>query len=456
MNRILLSLLVAAAVSTSIVRAQEPAGDGDASGQTTSTPEELQEAVNGLGDRATLLENAVDALKSIKVSGYIQAEWQHFDQNTSVGGRAVNGYSNANKNFFTIRRGRIKFQHKLGTSMSYVLQADVTETGARLKDAYMTYSFFPEDPDNELIAQVGAFNRPNYEVELSSSARESAERSLITRAFYPDERDLGLMFTYHPTLFENFDPKLQVGIFNGNGIVVPESDPYKDLITRLTFPLPLGGESPVQADLGASFYYGGIPQTGDSIVEWEGETRRVVANTESGSMAGWGNRTNFNVEGQIYLDVLPFGGTIIKGELMSGQRPTAGAAATSATVGIGLATSGPDSGKQVPKVIAGSAAKPLSIRNQSGFYAYLVQNIGSNFQLVGKYDVFDRNADLSGTNVKAFDDAKTSVLGLGVNVFIDNIRITAWYEMPTYAKDEVGATEDVKDNKTTLRFQYKF
>lgn len=444
MNRFILSLLVAAAFSTGLVHAQDDDG-----GQQAATPtlEETAETVNGLNDRTTMLETELEKLKMIKISGYIQAEWQHFDQNTNPGGRAF--FSDSRRNLFTIRRGRVKFQHKLGTQMSYVLQADVTERGVGLKDAYGQYTVMPND---ELFVQVGAFNRPNYEVEFSSSARESSERSQIVRAFYPDERDLGFMFTYNPPIADDFNPKLQVGLFNGGGIVTNETDAYKDLIARLMFPLPLGSESPVQVDLGASIYQGGIPQLGDSITKWESEARKTVVNDATGNMKGWGNRANFNVEGQIYLDILPFGGTILRGEFLAGKRPTAATAAGASSVGVVKGSAGQDS----VVAIKGASAANLAIRNQSGFYGYFVQNIGSQLQLALKYDVFDRNTDLSGANVKSSGDAKSSVLGFGVNYFIDNLRITAWYEMPKYETDEISTLEDLKDNKTTIRFQYKF
>ncbi|MBS1913634.1 MAG: hypothetical protein JST22_16725 [Bacteroidetes bacterium] len=444
MTRVLLALLVAAVMSTGIVYAQND--DNETPAAAAPTPEELKEAVDGLGDRLTTVETDVDKLKQIKISGYVQAEWQFFDQTTNPNGRAV--FSDSRRNFFTIRRGRLKVQHKLG-DMSYVLQGDFTEGGFKMKDAYITYNLAGE----QLGLTAGVFNRPNYEVELSSSARESAERAQVTRAFYPDERDLGFMFTYQPPISQDFTPKLQVGLFNGPGVVVPEADAYKDLITRLTFPVPFGADAPIQADLGASLYYGGIPQTGDSIVKWDGEVKKTVANDATGNLRGMGNKMNFNVEGQIYLDLLPFGGTILKGEFMGGKRPTAASAATAATVGTKKDINGKDS----VVVIPGAAAGNLQIRNQSGFYAYFVQNIGSSLQFALKYDTFDRNTDLSGANVKSASDASTSILGLGFNYFFGNIRLTLWYEIPTIAKDEVVAgMDDLKDNKTTIRLQYKY
>ena len=219
MYRILLCAIAAIAMLATVSFAQETEdetpSDGNATEQTT--PEELKDQLESANERITTLENDVSKLKATKVSGYLQAEWQHFDQKSSVGGRAH--YSNANKNLFTVRRGRIKVQHKFEESMGVTFEADFTERGVGIRDAYATLNILPEEA---LSMNVGLFPKPEYEVEVSSSVRENPEHSQIALAFYPSERDLGLMFTSRQTLFENFDPRLQLGIFNGEGIAVEE------------------------------------------------------------------------------------------------------------------------------------------------------------------------------------------------------------------------------------------
>lgn len=457
MYRKLSLMLLAIALSAGTIRAQEQEPPADQGGNEAAAPAggELEETVSGLNDRVGVLEGEVDKLKSLKISGYVQSEWQHYDQTTDVGKRAL--YSDATKNLFTIRRGRIKFQYKFGDLMSMTIQPDFTERGVAMKDAFLTWNILRND---ELTFDFGLFNRPNYEVETSSSVRESPERAQVVRAFYPDERDVGIMFSARRELFENFDPKIQLGLFNGPG-VVKETDAYKDFIGRLVLPLPLGNDLPIHIDLGGSIYYGGVPQLGDSIVKAVGGKMVTVANDATGSMRGMGNKKNFNVETQIYLDLLPFGGTMLKGEFLTGTRPTAAVAATAPTVG----TTKDSTGKDVVKITPGAAAKPLTLRNQSGFYAYFVQNVDTWLQVVVKYDMFDRNTDLSGSDAKSFDDAASSVLGFGVNLFYENLRITLFYEHPTFAagenvlRDKTGTVlddTDVKDDKGTIRFQFKF
>jgi len=126
-------------------------------------------------------------------------------------------------------------------------------------------------------------------------------------------------------------------------------------------------------------------------------------------------------------------------------------------------------GRDSIRVTAGTPATPLVIRRQMGYYVYLVQNLGDDLQLVARYDFFDRNSDLAGAEVPSAGEAASSVLGIGLNYTWEKIRLTLYYEMPRFAADEAiqidpstrraidaMRNEDAKDNKTTLRLQYRF
>jgi hypothetical protein len=456
MHRILLSALVATLTSATLAHAQQPRGGETSASSDTLSQAKIRERLDSIGKRVTTVEQDVDKLKPLKVSGYVQAEWQHFDQSSSAGGRAVPGYFDTRKNFFTIRRGEVKFQYRSG-DITATLLPDITESGVVIREAFGELKLLDDIADGVGLAfRAGMFNRPNPEAELSSSMRESPERAQITRAFYPGDRDLGLMFTLSPLISREFEPTLRLAIFNGPGAPNREIDPYKDIMAHLALPIPLGSKSPLRARLGLTYYYGGIPQTGDSIIRTIGDVNTVVANDATGDLAGWGNNSNFGIDGEFSLDLLPIGGTVIKGEFLAGSRATGGTAATPATAGIGKDTAG----SQIVTVIPGTAATPLQIRNQSGFFAYLIQNFSTWGQLVLKYDMFDRNTDMSGAMVHSANDAATSVLGFGLNFFYQNMRLTAYYEIPGFASGEVpdkaGSSSDVKDNKTTVRFQFKF
>ena len=106
--------------------------------------------------------------------------------------------------------------------------------------------------------------------------------------------------------------------------------------------------------------------------------------------------------------------------------------------------------------------KTLRLRDQSGFYLLLVQSFGKHLKVAGRYDVFDRNTDLSGEEVFISSDRSSSIIGIGVIGDFGPVRLTGWYEIPSYAADEARHTDgggtthrgDLTDNKTTIRFQY--
>ena len=93
----------------------------------------------------------------------------------------------------------------------------------------------------------------------------------------------------------------------------------------------------------------------------------------------------------------------------------------------------------------------------AGWYVMLVQNMGTIFQAVARYDVFDPNTDAKGSDIFRYEqtenerlnhlqsiaDLKFSTLGLGVNYFWDeHLRFTIYYDMVT--NENVNAAN--KDN----------
>ena len=110
-------------------------------------------------------------------------------------------------------------------------------------------------------------------------------------------------------------------------------------------------------------------------------------------------------------------------------------------------------------------------RDFNGYYAYLVQNIGTTDQLVLKYDVLNPNTNVStsdfraGTNLSV-SDLKYTTIGLGlVHHWDDNVKFIFYYELISNDKlDPALATsaallpyvDNVRDNVLTLRVQYKF
>ena len=81
---------------------------------------------------------------------------------------------------------------------------------------------------------MGLFNRPfGYDIEASSSERESPERARVFPTLFPEERDLGVKLTLQGPKNTILDfLRLDLAVIAGNGIE-RETDSRKDFIGRL-------------------------------------------------------------------------------------------------------------------------------------------------------------------------------------------------------------------------------
>jgi hypothetical protein len=270
-------------------------------------------------------------------------------------------------------------------------------------------------------------NRPNYEVEYSSSQRESLERSRVIRAIYPGEREIGAKLEYMGT---TVPLKFQLMIMNGNftGTQAKDVDSKKDLMGRLVYSIKLPGAG-IGIDLGPNFYYGGNrAKVNPYILNNEGVLDSIkVGNYLDKKWAGG--------EIQIFADIL--GGLALKGEYMAGTNSTASTTTVAPTASTAAKISGAS-----------------TIKNFSGYYIYLIKNIGPKNQFVAKYDYYDPNSKLSGD--AAGKDIFYKTWTLAWQYYLnDNIRITLQYEMPKNEKNSTYPT-DLSDNTFAIRVQAKF
>ena len=87
-----------------------------AEAQETAVKEQLSEIndkVTGLTERLATAESDLSKLTKIKVSGYIQAQFQNFE-NPSI----------QPSNYWSIRRARVKFTYEMPSGVKFVLQPD--------------------------------------------------------------------------------------------------------------------------------------------------------------------------------------------------------------------------------------------------------------------------------------------------------------------------------------------
>ncbi|MCD7973248.1 MAG: hypothetical protein LUG18_11395 [Candidatus Azobacteroides sp.] len=402
--------------------------------QLNAQESELTE-IQELQQRTEVLETAIKSLKKLKVSGYIQTQYQHGEKDASL--KVGNSTSNDDKSFerIGIRRGRIKFTYDEGIG-SAVFQLDITEKGVSFKDAYLNL----KDPwFNTSSLRAGIFDRPfGYEISYSSSRRESPERSAIFQALFPDERDLGAMLILQPSKTSplNF-LKLEAGLFAGNGIS-QEVDNRKDFIGHLSASKKIGKNT--SFGLGVSGYFGSVYQGKEKVFKIE--NGGFVANEDEANIGKYARRKYMGFDGQI-SHKSTIGKTQLRAEYLFGQQPGKASSAKSPNGGL------PD--------------YDTYIRDFCGGYVILVQDLGTSpFSLVAKYDWYDPNTKISknevGQNGTSVADRAQNTWGVGAlwNA-TENVRLQAYYEFNNYEKtDFIAGNSDLKANVFTLRLQYKF
>ena len=139
----------------------------------------------------------------LRFSGYIQPQFQLASQKgiqSFEGGNFASRVSNR----FMLRRSRVRidyvhFDKDDAAGVQFVFQFDANERSFTVRDVwgrifenkYKLFSF-----------TTGIFARPfGYEINLSSSDRESPERGRMSQILMKSERDLGAMVSFAVTLF---------------------------------------------------------------------------------------------------------------------------------------------------------------------------------------------------------------------------------------------------------------
>ena len=362
--------------------------------------------INSLDERVALNESDLGKLTKIKVSGYIQAQFETSPYNLAK--------PTEPENTFYIRRARIKFTYEATDGVKFVLQPDFSTGNLSLKDAYAVASL-PKFPSLSLWA--GQFNRPNYEVEYSSGQREVLERSRVIRTIYPGEREVGAKLEFNPV---KVPVKLQLAVLNGNftGGQQKDVDTRKDIMSRVVYSLNFSGAG-IGIDIGAHGYFGGLMSKIKYVSDLENNMDSTASNYKSYLDKKWGG-----IEIQAFFDIL--GGMALKGEYIAGKNAFVGTSKTD----------------------------PYKTRAFSGYYVYFIKNIGKKNQFVARYDYFDPNTKLFGDAVKKEIYYRT--LTLAWQYYLnDNIRFSLNYELP---KNETNADnkKDIKDNIFGIRMQARF
>lgn len=407
---------------------------------------ELKGALDGVNETLQTIVPALDALRKIKITGYIQSQFQVADGD-GVGSFAGGNFPTGVHSRFLVRRGRVKVNYDNDLTQ-YVLQIDVTQNGIGIKDAYASV----KEPWLKTFGlTAGIFERPfGFEISYSSSNREAPERTRMYQTLFPGERELGAKIEITPpetSPYQWFN--LKAGLFNGVLNTANENDNYKDFIGRAGVSLPFS-EANLALDAGVSIYSGKVRNTSKFLNTMDTGSGNFSVDSTASNSGSYFDRSYLGVDLQLYYDLPVLGGLSLRGEYISGKQP-------------GTSTSN-------SFYNPGTTVTPLYLRNFNGYYINFIQNIGLSNQFVVKYDVFDPNSDVDGGQLGAagknltLGDIKYSTLGIGWIYHWDaNVKFTFYYDMVANESVNAAATgtlapfkEDVKDNVFTVRMQYKF
>lgn len=428
--------------------------------------------VDALNQRVTLLEDAKTVSSRLKLSGYIQSEWQssqidvngNASQDMKVGaganaGEKADAVATPGSQFsrFGVRRGRLKATYT-NDGFTGVFYIDASEKGVVLKEAYVSAI----DPwAGVLTLKGGVFNRPfGYEIEYSSSQRESPERSRIIQTLFPNERDLGAMITLQAPKTSPWNVvKLDLGLVAGDAIGV-DTKSKKDLIAHLTYN---NGTPTMKYGIGASLYNGTVFQP--TNVVYNMENGYFKADSTASNKNGYAKRQYIGIDGQFSIASVA-GMTSIRGEYIFGTQP----GTSSSTKSPDLSVS-PTGYATAPSLNTGDTY----MRKFAGGYVQLVQDIAdTKHSVTVKYDWYDPNTDVKGDGVGATTTAKAtkatgkadiaySTIGFGyLYRMTPNVKFMVYYDMPVnettskLAASGTNYTKKLDANLITVRMQYKF
>jgi hypothetical protein len=419
------------------------------------------------------MQSNLDILNRIKISGYLQPQFQVAD---SVGQPSFAGgnFTDTDKRF-QLRRARAKIQYDAPLndreSLGSICLPDRCDP--KRGDNKDMYGKLTDKWIGWFSLTAGMQNRPfGYEIGYSSSLRESPERGRMSQIIFPNERDLGAMITIQGPKTGNWNwLKLEAGMFNGTGgpsagVNASDFDKKKDFIGHLSMSRTAGQER-IKYGLGVSYYDGGFRIDTSNV--WDpgkdaaGTQGFIPVSTKADVSPSKATRENAvrkyaGVDAQFSIDWAP-GLTTIRGEYIEGEQP----GVTSST-NPGAATTSP---------VAAVVANDIFNRNFNGAYFYFLQDIlQTPFQAIVKYDWYDPNTDVEGDavgkpvtgNVKATTatDLKYTTLGLGMAYrYNENVKFTAYYDMvenetSSNLSSGINFSRDLPDNVFTLRMQVKF
>lgn len=383
----------------------------------------------------------------VRISGYIQPQFQ-VAQEKGVDSYNGGDFASQVNNRFMLRRGRIRFDYAHFTDtgqavLQFVFQFDGTERGVFIRDFWGRIF---ENRFEIFSLTAGMFARPfGYELNLSSSDRESPERGRMSQILMRTERDLGAMVSFEPRRRHSLRYiKWDAGFFNGQGLTAPgEFDSHKDFITRLSLkPYPVSKN--VFFSMGLSYLNGGLFQNNRYLYTMQTKgPKNFELDSSMSNIGKIAPRKYYGADAQLRLKHA-WGNTELRVEYWMGKQT---ATETKSETPTELLT------------------EPYYIRKFNGAFFYLLQNIINNRHQIGaKYDWYDPNIDVEGdeignggSNINA-TNIKYSTLSVGYNYYMnENLKLLLWYDFVRNENTSLSDFRgDISDNVFTCRLQFRF
>ena len=402
--------------------------------------------------------------RGFRFNGYAQIQFQ-YAQEPGIKSYSGGNFDSLVNTRFMIRRGRMipTYEYvdpKTGvTRLHFSIQADFTERGVQLMHAY---GRFCEPFLNLFALQGGLFNRPfGFEIGYTSRHRETPERGRMSQKLFPQERDLGAMIILEASPEKKWHFfKVEAGIFNGMGLT-PEVDKKKDFVGKISlfheFQFDSLKRNKLDIAVGGSILRSGIVHMSKDAFIW--------ATLDSTGVQGWLKSSDTSRIKTAYAPKEFWGvdmqamfthrinkklgfSTALRAELIGGKQ--SGTAKSS------------DSFRSLNR-------DPLYTRSFLGGYFYLINALllpkGMEVQLVGKYDFYDPNTAVFGTQIGSNPisglnetDIRYETFEVALNyIYNDHWKVMIAYAMPRNEKTSLnGFDRDLRDNVLTTRIQFAF
>jgi hypothetical protein len=399
----------------------------------------------------------IKRFENLIISGYMQPQFQ-VAESDGAPSFAGGNFSPLSQTRFMLRRARVKVDYLMKTRENFpqalfTFQIDATERGVIVRDMFVRLF---EGRRNNFSVSAGLFARPfGFEVNLSSSARETPERGRMSQILMPSERDLGAMVSFEPLRKDHplSHFKFDAGFFNGQGLSgTTDFDDHKDFISRLAIrPYSISLSQNLELSGGLSLLRGGWQNPTKYVYEMgtaSNGDKIFVVDSAASNQGSSAPRHYYGADMQFKIKH-GWGETEWRAEYWFGTQP-----------GTAISTTNPGT---IPA--ANGIPAPTYVRHYNGAFFYFLQNIiNPKHQLLLKYDWYDPNIKVekqeigkTGTNLTAAD-IKFSTIGMGyVFHFNPQIKLIFYYDIVENESTQLSSyTADLRDNIFTTRIQFRF